>query len=340
MKSRKIHLIIFVVSLCVFLGTESRIMDFLMGIEVGIILFCTVQIWYMQRRFSAKLELAETTITRGEEIILYFNGKNRGKIPVSHMEAEIYYEDVYSGEKKKEKLEGVVDTKGETKLQVLIKPSYCGVVRIKLGKVRVFDYLGLFCRNCKVDTGEKEVFVLPWNDSFELEEKREAEEYTGNSGEDLGEVYEIREFRNGDDIRQIHWKLTAKMDMFLMRDYVTSTGNEIFIYLDFTKELYEKAAREELDLFYDKAASLSNELLEGNISHFIGWQYEKEYTYRYVKDEESFKAYEIALVNTAICENSVDDIYIKEPVENEENLYVIRMDFKGRFYQREGTTQN
>lgn len=340
MKNRKIHIIIFLVSLCAFLVTKAKIMNFVMGIEMGLILFCILQVWYMQRHFSGKLELTESIITRGEDILLYFCGMNLGKIPISHVEAEIYYEDVYSREKKKEILEGIVDTKGTIKLQLILTPSHCGVVRVRLGKVRVYDYLGIFYKGCKVDTREKEIFVLPWNDSFKIEEKREIQEYTGNSGEDLGEVYEIREFQNGDDIRQIHWKLTAKMDMLLMRDYIATTGNEIFIYLDFTKELYEKAVREELDLFYDKASSLSYELLEENISHFIGWQYEKEYTYRYVKDEESFRAYEIALVNTAIDENAVEDIYVKEPVEHEENLYVIRMDFKGRFYQREGRTEN
>ena len=46
-----------------------------------------------------------------------------------------------------------------------------------------------------------------------------ADDGTSNRrGEDRSEVYQLREYRPGDDIRQIHWKLSSKLDRMIVRD--------------------------------------------------------------------------------------------------------------------------
>lgn len=37
-------------------------------------------------------------------------------------------------------------------------------------------------------------------------------------GDDPGETYDIREYRSGDSIRQIHWKLSGKLDDIMIRE--------------------------------------------------------------------------------------------------------------------------
>ena len=45
--------------------------------------------------------------------------------------------------------------------------------------------------------------------------------YSGSRpGDDPGETFDIREYREGDSIRQIHWKLTGKMDRLIIREKV------------------------------------------------------------------------------------------------------------------------
>ena len=43
--------------------------------------------------------------------------------------------------------------------------------------------------------------------------------YSGSRpGDDPGETYDIREYRSGDSIRQIHWKLSGKLDDIMIRE--------------------------------------------------------------------------------------------------------------------------
>ena len=60
--------------------------------------------------------------------------------------------------------------------------------------------------------GELSLFT---REGFDMESFR----YSGSRpGDDPGETYDIREYRSGDSIRQIHWKLSGKLDDIMIRE--------------------------------------------------------------------------------------------------------------------------
>ena len=64
-------------------------------------------------------------------------------------------------------------------------------------------------------TGEKGEIPLSTREGFDMESFR----YSGSRpGDDPGETYDIREYRSGDSIRQIHWKLSGKLDDIMIRE--------------------------------------------------------------------------------------------------------------------------
>lgn len=75
-----------------------------------------------------------------------------------------------------------------------------------------------------------------------------------NAGDDL---YALREFRAGDDWRRIHWKASAKRQVYLVKEYAEYLGLKVTIVLDNRLpeggELFEKAV--------SLAASLAKEFL-------------------------------------------------------------------------------
>ena len=62
---------------------------------------------------------------------------------------------------------------------------------------------------------QKQDFSFLTKEGFDMESFR----YSGSRpGDDPGETFDIREYREGDSIRQIHWKLTGKMDRLIIRE--------------------------------------------------------------------------------------------------------------------------
>ncbi|MBQ3506929.1 MAG: DUF58 domain-containing protein [Clostridia bacterium] len=46
------------------------------------------------------------------------------------------------------------------------------------------------------------------------------------------EVSDIRDYRNGDSLKSIHWKLSSKSETFIVKDYNTGTSNQTVVFCD------------------------------------------------------------------------------------------------------------
>ena len=67
------------------------------------------------------------------------------------------------------------------------------------------------------------------------------------------EVSDIRDYRSGDSLKSIHWKLSSKSETFIVKDYNTGTSNQTVVFCDLTphfpdeppgkKEAAEEAAK-------------------------------------------------------------------------------------------------
>lgn len=85
---------------------------------------------------------------------------------------------------------------------------------------RVYDYLGLFRLprrwNCQT-----ELLVLPCPqppEQLPSLAQLQVLSYRPKPGGGFAEVHELRDYRPGDSPREIHWKLTAKVDHPIVRE--------------------------------------------------------------------------------------------------------------------------
>lgn len=333
----KITFLLFLLVLVVFyLMSDSAFADFALGTSILMTIFLLGQMFDMRKHLEAEILMSENMITRGNMIRVPVIIKNSGKLPVTWVEAKIRYMDSDGENYKSLKLSGMVEAKGEVQLEAYLKTVNCGITTVYLESVSVTDYFGVFSGKCQSDDTKKEIYVLPWTHVPMAETLAEVGDFAGKYGEDVYETYDIREFRDGDDIRQIHWKLTAKMDVLLVREYLKTSESGVMIRLDMEKK-EETLSREQLDSFLDKAASLSWEILKWGVSHFVVWNYGEDEIMLFVASEEQFIEYQMILISTTVCGRDVDTTYLKEKVINEEKVHTIRMDLEGHVYWEDGT---
>lgn len=333
----KITFLLFLLVLVVFyLMSDSVFADFALGTSILMTIFLLGQMFDMRKHLEAEILMSENMITRGNMIRVPVIIKNSGKLPVTWVEAKIRYMDSDGENYKSLKLSGMVEAKGEVQLEAYLKTVNCGITTVYLESVSVTDYFGVFSGKCQSDDTKKEIYVLPWTHVPMAETLAEVGDFAGKYGEDVYETYDIREFRDGDDIRQIHWKLTAKMDVLLVREYLKTSESGVMIRLDMEKK-EETLSREQLDSFLDKAASLSWEILKWGVSHFVVWNCGEDEIMLFVASEEQFIEYQMILISTTVCGRDVDTTYLKEKVINEEKVHTIRMDLEGHVYWENGT---
>lgn len=57
-------------------------------------------------------------------------------------------------------------------------------------------------------------------------------EAVNRPGNQPPEIYQIKTYTPGDSIRNIHWKLTARMDELMSKEYMDEVGTELFFFID------------------------------------------------------------------------------------------------------------
>ena len=123
--------------------------------------------------------------------------------------------------------------KGDT-LTLPIAAGYPGLVRVSVSRVYVKDLMGFFRLKKAVDQ-VAELSILPRevNDiAYEktaLEQGMLESEESSKRGNDFSDVQEVREYIPGDKLMSIHWKLSAKRDILMVKDRVSMSDHQLVI---------------------------------------------------------------------------------------------------------------
>lgn len=164
-----------------------------------------------------------------------------------------------------------------------------GSYTFRIRKIRVYDFFGLFYQNFHTKSQGK-VTVLPEIHEIPVTIGQRITQFWGDSdvydlehpGYDPSEVYEIREFRDGDRLPNIHWKISAKMDQLMIKENSLPKACAILLLMNET----EKVSEESLERMF----SISYSLLCAKCPHYFVWKSNDsgEITRIRVEDEESF----------------------------------------------------
>ena len=85
-------------------------------------------------------------------------------------------------------------------------------------------------------------------------------------GDDPSETFQVREYHPGDQISRTHWKLTAKRDILMTRDFAKESDSQYLFVLSFTKNTQE-CFHKVLTNYY----SLAFQLLSEETNHMVLW---------------------------------------------------------------------
>ena len=87
-------------------------------------------------------------------------------------------------------------------------------------------------------------------------------------GNDQSEVFALRDYIEGDSLKQIHWKLSSKRQQLIVREASLPVEKSLLIYWD--KNTGE-ASPEEMDALAECTASVAQAIFAQGISFSFGW---------------------------------------------------------------------
>ena len=269
----------------------------IMGIaELLMLPFLLVLPRYLRKNVSADFlkqnEAALEHSKTGCKIVIH----NKGKLPANRCQLRFRYCYHGDGRRKTAKLYCGAD-KGDSSSELLVQAEYCGLVQVKLDRIRVYDYLGLFSASRAVDVSMS-IAVFPNEQALQIIMPESAyvseglTEYTVNRpGEANDEIRQIREYQVGDSHRRIHWNQSARTDKLWIKEYERETDTRAEVLATVGEEL----TAEKMSLFYKLLSAVVTGLLENTAAVNVSWYDSEKQTFVSAEVSDSSQCREMLL---------------------------------------------
>ena len=227
----------------------------------------------LKNRLEIELKMPSTS-EKEKEIPAELTIRNHAVIPAVHLYCEITAENQLTKETSRLNLAMSVPAHGNGKRNFTMCGTHCGYIHTEVTKVTVMDWFGFlpFPVTCK---SEGKISVLPNTFSTEVSlqishcQQEEEENYAPDrKGNDASEIFQLRDYTPGDPVKQIHWKLSSKLDHLLIKEASLPESRSLLVFWD---KNTAGADAEEMDAMAESVSSVCQALSQEGIQYTLGW---------------------------------------------------------------------
>lgn len=268
-KRKYISLLIFVILFSFVLLVGGTVPYFLLYIFTLIYLIPFIHCFINYLFLKGTVEIPEGYLHAGDTITIKYKVVNNSIFPITHLEIENDFSKKLTGEDspkvissigKKEYFQGSEDI-------VLKRRGYYEVGGII---ITIKDPFGIFSLKKKISTPTS---LLIYPEVIDIHTfKTSASQQTGElliidpSFQDKSRTNSLREYLEGDSIKSIHWKMTAKKNTPIVKEYENSGDTQVAIFIDNEFRWFKNDVDSRIeDKIVDITTSIINYCLNQNI---------------------------------------------------------------------------
>lgn len=264
----------FLFVLLFYLFIDSYFSLFLLTISFIILLYLVFSTKMYRKNVKFDI-VAPKMMNKNERGECYIEAKNHTIWPISKVKCTVEIHHLLTGEVKKQDVFFSLNSKMTERIYLQIDNQYCGTVKLCMKKATCYDLLSIFSTtiDLQVDTS---ICMLP--ETFEIDmlllEEKNTQTSTAmiasnQAGANSQELISIKEYIPGDNVKQIHWKLSSKLGDLYVKELSNPVDEAIFVLLE--TNITTQVSPGVLDGLLESFVSVSNSLLKKNYSHYIGW---------------------------------------------------------------------
>ncbi len=203
---------------------------------------------------------------------------------------------------------------------VIRHPVSCGEKSVTVKKIGLFDVFGL-CQVALSCPKKQVLMVYPksLNLSVDLRQNHYGSNFGGErtqnrKGNDLSEVFDLKEYHAGDDVRAIHWKLSSKSDHLMIREASDTVYLNTLVLFDAGKPDQNS---EDLLGAMDITATISQALFRQGIHHCFGFAGDVEMNMQAVTNQHRWLAVMTKWMGTPLREKNAESLqqFLAMPME-------------------------
>lgn len=227
---------------------RSYLLFLLILLMITGVILSAASLWLVRDRIQTEIVLPYHRVGKNTDVpadILFLNPLRFAGFAI---DVTYRFGNLFTGsmEEKKERLWAAPRKGG--RLRYWLNSRYAGRIRVSVEEIRVYDLLHLFYLTDRTEKGS-EVLVWPvFSDGEDTEELCECiegfpqENESRKRGAEYNPDYEIREYIAGDELKSIHWKLSAKQGEMMVRERLAAGRERVNVLLPLGEEADENEA--------------------------------------------------------------------------------------------------
>jgi uncharacterized protein (DUF58 family) len=277
-KKLVIYTILLFISICFFILYVDLLSLILLVITISypISMFAILNI--VKKKSNVNISSKTMVCSKNSDIDIKVTIENSSLFPIPNAVINITYQNTLEG--LPDRLTAVIPIQARNRQEVNFKltSKYCGKIEINLQNITIIDYLKL----CSIKLVPKQptVSIVVTPDCHSIDaylpnkflENQDSDIFSKTkSGDDPSEIFDIKEYHEGDKINKIHWKLSAKTNYPMVKEYSRPITNNTLIIFDFYYPKTDEKNIEIFDTLAETLLSISFFLIENNSIHTIAW---------------------------------------------------------------------
>ena len=320
--------------LAIFYGSKTIA---LLGFgEVVFFILSMVLLILSVRNVDARLFIPLTLMYQGMSVKVYAEDTRDGAVKPGKIRYQVLVQNYLTGMKEKIWLpdEGTY----------LYKVEYPGKYEFELRKVRVYDWAGIFYFSKKIRKINY-VEVNPDHYAVIVNVSNQFRNYMGEGeehdntqgGSDVSEIFDVREYQEGDRLQNIHWKLSARTDRLMVKIHSLPKTCNIAVIVNPGSVFYQNQGGGQHLSVEDKirllqvVASISYSFMDQSCPHYVAWYSKKEgdIVRHLVEEEEDYYIFLMELMDSGFEEfYDANELYrTKYQAEHLAHILEIKRDF-------------
>lgn len=219
-------------------------------IAVLILLFAIMPIIsiFLLHVFGKKIEINITkhtpSVTVANDIVLDIAVSNKSIFPFLNCELAFEYDNLYYPDSIPNQMSLPAEAKKDKIFKLTFKTNRCGMAEFRFINITVTDFLHLYTiklpSNITIDVpilpteeAVKDKLVIPEFYSGEDEENFVAYGFPSQ------DIKEIRDYHPGDSLKSIHWKMTAKSEELVVKEFEQASSRTLLLLPELTTQTLE-----------------------------------------------------------------------------------------------------
>ena len=191
----------------------------------------------MLKHITVKLFASEDRSVVGNDLGIGIIISNESIFSSLRCRCHLLIKNVYYEEEVSQIFTVPIVARSENKNPLYCKVTNCGIIEASLIKCEISDVLG-FVKAVVPSDHMISITIMPKQTNLDdIQKLGILTGFTDNEddsqkGNEYSDTSNIREYIPGDRIKDIHWKLSAKRDVLLVREHIKSCENQLVLWVD------------------------------------------------------------------------------------------------------------